>query len=134
MTIKHPKTQEWDDKLFDVFEKVDTYLEDNYGDRFNRHPNRPARGKAAYGSLDGLFNIGASFSPGYGSEYGRGYVIDVVISTLDRIPAEEREEIIEDAIKKTREELEIAFPQRDLRVNRDGNVFKIHGDTTLGDI
>ncbi len=134
MTVKHPKTQEWDDRLFNVFEKVDAYLEDNYGDRFKRHPNRPARGKAAYGALDGLFNIGASFSPGYGSELGRGYVIEVVISTLEKVPPEERKEIVSDAIKKTREELLKAFPHRDLKVSRDGDVFKIHGDTRLGDI
>jgi hypothetical protein len=134
MTVKHPKTQEWDDRLFDVFEKVDVYLEDNYGDRFERHPNRPARGEAAYGSLDGLFNIGVSFSPGYGSKFGRGYVIDMVISTLEKVSSEEREGILNDAIKKTREEIEKAFPERDLKVSRDGNVFKIHGDTGLGDI
>lgn len=134
MTVKHPKTQEWDDRLFEVFEKVDTYLEDTYGDRFMRHPNRPARGKAAYGTLDGLFNIGASFSPGYGSELGRGYIIEVVISTLEKVSPEERKEIVNDAIQKTREELEKAFPERDLKVSRDGDLFKIHGDTRLGDV
>ncbi len=134
MTVKHPKAQEWDDRLFAVFEKVDAYLEDTYGDRFKRHPNRPPRGDAAYGALDGLFNIGASFSPGYGSELGRGYVIEVVISTLEKVPPGERKEIVMDAIRKTREELKKAFPERDLRVSRDGDLFKIHGDTGLGDV
>jgi hypothetical protein len=76
----------------------------------------------------GLFNVGSSFSAGYGSEYGRGYVVDVHISTLERIPKGRKESILEDAVEELRRQLARRFPGRKLFVDRDRHVFKVHGD------
>lgn len=128
----HFKTREFDKKLISVFDKVDTILEDRYGGSYTLHPNRPERGKTANPAHDGLFNIGASFSAGYGSEHGRGYVIDVHMSTLDHIPQDIRKKILEEAVTEVKIALKEVFPDRDLEVKRDGNVFKIVGDFSLG--
>ncbi len=76
---------EWDRRLKRLFDEVDDYLEDKYGDLFPLHPNRMKRGNTSNKEMDGLFNIGASFSPGYGTELGRGYVVDLHLSTLTRV-------------------------------------------------
>jgi len=51
--------------------------------------------------------------------------------TLATIPAEVRHKIETVAVERLRELLPKAFPGRDLQVQRDGNVFKIHGDLKL---
>ena len=78
----HPKMAEFDDTMKMLFDEVDDYIEDLYGDKYALHPARPLRGETSNPESDGLFNIGAVFTPGYGSELGRGYLIDVSMSTL----------------------------------------------------
>ena len=68
----HPKTAEFDSRLKELFDEVDHYIEDRYGHTYSLHPMRPLRGETANPEADGLFNIGALFTPGYGSELGRG--------------------------------------------------------------
>ncbi len=132
--MKHPKLVVWEKRLKKVFDKVDDYLEDKYGSLYPLHPNRPRRGKTFNKEADGLFNIGAAFSPGYGSDTGRGYVIDVDIVTLDHIPPEIRKKIEDDAIEMVKKEIALEFRERKLHVVRDGNVFKISGDLSLGEV
>ena len=117
-----------------LFDEVDNFIEDLYGDRYSLHPTRPARGETANPEADGLFNIGANFTPGYISELGRGYIIDMSISTLDKVDDNVRREIYEAAAEKVRELLPLHFPERELTVQRDGNHFKIQGDFSLGEI
>ncbi len=79
-----------------------------------------------------MFNVGASFSAGYGSEHGRGYVLDIDMVTLSDVPDEKEEEIEDDAVQFIRKKLPEYFPDRDLKVRRDGRTFKISGDLSLG--
>ena len=72
----HPKMVEFDSRMKELFDEVDHYIEDLYGDRYDLHPVRPARGETANPEADGLFNVGAIFSPGFRSKLGRGYIIE----------------------------------------------------------
>jgi hypothetical protein len=128
----HPRMAEFDDNMKKLFDEVDDYIEDLYGDTYTLHPVRPARGETGSPEMDGLFNIGANFTPGFGSELGRGYIIDVSMSTLEKVDEDLRREIYEAAADKVRELLPIFFPARELKVKRDGNHFKILGDFSLG--
>lgn len=130
--MRHPKMIEFDERLDKLFNEVDAYIEDTYGARYTLHPVRPARGDTENPQADGLFNIGADFTPGFGSELGRGYLIDVKLSTLDKVDQAVREEICEAAATKVRELLPLHFPERELVVRRDGEQFKIQGDFGLG--
>ena len=123
---------EFDNRMKILFDEVDSFIEDIYGGRYTLHPMRPARGETSNPEADGLFNIGANFTPGYGSELGRGYLIDVSMSTLEKVDENVRREIYEAVAEKVRELLPIHFPERELSVNRDRNHFKIQGDFSLG--
>ena len=125
---------EFDDRLKKLFDEVDAYIEDHYGDRYDLHPVRPVRGETANPEADGLFNIGANFTPGFGSELGRGYLIDVSMSTLEKVDEAVSREIYEATAEKVRELLPIYFPERELTVRRDKNHFKIQGDFSLGEV
>ncbi|MFP4266425.1 MAG: hypothetical protein ACLFQW_00335 [Spirochaetaceae bacterium] len=132
--MKHHKSADFDRKLKRLFDEADDYLEDKYGSRYTLHPARSKRGNTANKATDGLFNIGASFTAGYGSEHGRGYVIDVDMVTLTEVPDEAEEEIENDAVEFIRDLLPRYFPERDLRVERDGRTFKIIGNFSLGEL
>ena len=130
----HPKTVEFDERMKKLFDEVDGYIEDLYGDKYHLHPVRLARGETANPEMDGLFNIGAVFTPGFGSQLGRGYLIDMSISTLEKVGENERNEIYEAAARKVRELLPIHFPERELTIELDRNRYKILGDFSLGSI
>ena len=130
----HPKLASFLDRLKKLFDEVDSYIEDVYGDRYPLHPRRPGRGETANPEADGLFNIGANFTPGFISELGRGYIIDVSISTMKKVDENVRREIYEAAANKIKELLPLHFPERELVVRRDGTQFKIQGDFSLGNI
>ena len=82
---------------------------------------------------DGLFNVGAAFSAGFGSEHGRGYVVEVRMSTLSDIPEKVRNTFENEVADLLEKELPAVFPDRHLKVVRDGPVFKIIGDLGLTD-
>ena len=121
----------FEDKLHGVLSEIDGALEERFGSRWPLHPARPPRGAAANPQYDGLFRVTASFTAGYGSKFGPGYVFRVEASTLASVPESEREAIEEAAVALLREGLARAFPGRDLRVDRDGAGYKIHGDLSL---
>ena len=121
----------FEDKLHGVLSEIDGTLEERWGARWPRHPARPPRGAAANPQYDGLFRMTASFTAGYGSKLGPGYVFRVEISTLADVPEADRRAVEEEAVALLREGLAKAFPGRDLRVDRDGAVLKIHGDLSL---
>jgi hypothetical protein len=125
---------EFDERLKKMFDEVDNYIEDAYGSLYSLHPVRPARGETANPQADGLFNIGADFTPGYGSEHGRGYLVDVTMATLEDVNENTRREICNKAAEKIRELLPLRFPERRLSLRRDGNHFKILGDFSLGNV
>jgi hypothetical protein len=132
--MRHPKINLWDRTLKELFDEIDDYIEEKYGDRYSLHPNRARRGRTSSKSQDGLFNVGADFSSGYGSEMGRGYVIDVDMVTLEEVPDDVREQIEEDVVELVRKKLPEYFPGRHLQVSRDGRLYKIHGDFSLGNM
>ncbi len=107
-------------------------LEDEYGQEWALHPARPPRGETGNAQYDGLFRVTASFTAGFGSQIGRGYVFRVEMATLEEIPQEVRERIEESAAADLRMLLDEAFPEQELQVTRDGHVLKIHGDLGLG--
>ena len=125
---------EFDDRMKKLFDEVDEFIEDRYGGMYALHPCRPERGETANPEADGLFNIGANFTPGYGSELGRGYLIDVSMATLDKVDDDARSAIYKAAADRIKELLPVHFPERELTVNRDGNHFKIQGEFGLGEI
>ena len=128
----HPKLISFLDKLKKLFDEVDDYIEDRYGGRYPLHPMRPKRGETSNPEADGLFNIGANFTPGFTSELGRGYLINVSISTLEKVDENTRREIYEAAKDKVVELLPVHFPEREFTVRLDGNNYKILGDFSLG--
>lgn len=115
-----------------VFDRIDDALEERYGRRYPLWPSRPPRGATANREADGLFNVGAAFSAGYGTKFGRGYVIEIRMATPAHVPANVMEQIEEDVVGMLSRELKKAFPGRRLEVSRDGPVYKIHGDLSLG--
>ena len=128
----HPKMVQFDDRMKKLFDEVDHYIEDLYCGKFHLHPVRPSRGETANPEADGLFSVGASFTPGHRSTLGRGYLIDVKISTLEKVDEDVRREIKEAVANKVEELLPLHFPERNLVVRRDTNKFKIQGDFCLG--
>ncbi len=130
--MKSPQLAAWEKKLDTVLDEIDRTLEAEYGDRFRLHPARPEHGSTSDPAMDGLFRVEAHFSPGYGTDLGRGYILRVQTSTLDHIPADTRTRMEDRAAELLRTKLRQAFPGRELAVTRDGSVFKIHGDLSLG--
>lgn len=132
--MDHPRTTAWQRKLKTIFDEVDDYIEDKYGHLYTLHPARAKRGKTSSKAHDGLFTVGASFSPGYGSQKGRGYVIDVDMVTLEKVPKDVQKKIEHDVVNYVSQKLPEVFPNRDLKVAKDGRVFKIYGDLSLGQV
>lgn len=131
--MQHPQLVEFEKRLKRLFDSIDDRLEKRYGNLYPLHPSRAPRGTTSNKEQDGLFNIGASFSAGFGSRVGKGYVLDVRMVTLAHVPDYVRDEIMEDAVRSVQERLPYYFPDRDLSVEHENNVFKIRGDLSLGD-
>jgi hypothetical protein len=115
-----------------VLGDVDHLLEDKYGGSYDLHPARAEHGETGNPAQDGLFQIGAAFSAGYGSEQGRGYVLELRMVTLAAVPDAVCDRIEGEAVVLIAERLHAAFPGRELDVERDGPVYKIIGDLSLG--
>ena len=131
--MSHPALRRFEARLQTLFREVDALLEERYGHRYRLHPNRAEEGRTSAPEHDGLFNIGASFSAGYGSDLGRGYVIEIRMVTLENVPHEERFGIESEAAELIDRKLKEHFPDRELDLARDGQVFKIYGDLSLGE-
>jgi hypothetical protein len=134
LSYTHPKLAAFTKTLEALFLEVDEFLEDEWGESFSLHPNRPRRGETANPEMDGLYNIGPDFTPGLGSEKGRGYVISLKAATLDKVTPEQAEYLMEEAARLIRKKLPEYFPDRKLQVVRDGKRFKIIGDFSLGEV
>lgn len=130
----HPKLREMDSQFKALFDEVDHRLEDRWGGMFPLHPNRPRRGSTPNPESDGLFEAAADFTPGYGSDYGRGYIVALRVATLSRVPTEKKEAFMAEAADSIRELLPLYFPNRELSVVRDGPLYKIIGDFSLGNL
>lgn len=129
----HPKQVELESTMRRLCDDLDHYLEDTFGDAYPLHPNRPERGKASSVAYDGLFSTGTQFTLGYGSNHGRGYILSVEIRTLSWVKKEKKEAIEKAAMEYIRKILPIYFPHRAIELKRDGNVYKLVGDFSLGE-
>lgn len=125
------KLEEWEGRLYSLLREIDGVLEDKYGKLYPLHPARPERGETANPQYDGLFRITASYSAGYGSKLGPGYIFRVEVVTFETVPDEERLKFETEAMQMAEEGLKRVFPERELSVARDGNVIKIYGDLSL---
>lgn len=122
---------EWEHRLKKVFDEIDVELEREYTDQFTLHPARPAHGRTSNREMDGLFNVGASFSAGFGSKFGPGYVVDIRMSTLQRIPRALKSELRDKVLTLLQKKLPEAFPGRELHVDKERRHLRIHGDLSL---
>ena len=132
--IQHPKMIEFENKLSEILNAVDDFLEDNYGDLFPLHPARAERGDTSNKSHDGLFSVTSSFTTGIGSKKGKGYAVAIRFVTLKDVDDKIKEEVENQVIQLIDKELDEKFPKRFLDVAKDGNVIKIYGDLSLGDV
>lgn len=130
----HPKTIEFDRRMKAMFDEIDHELEERYHAHWRIRRNRPERGKTSNPEADGLFNVGVYFTPGFGSELGRGYLVDIILATDEKVSPEAREEVEEHTKHLLEKLLPVHFPERNLKVDRDGPMYKIHGDLSLGEI
>ncbi|MBL7012191.1 MAG: hypothetical protein ISR85_04605 [Kiritimatiellales bacterium] len=122
---------EWEKTLKGVFDEIDRELEAQYDEQWPLHPSRPEEGTTSNPEQDGLFNVGAAFSAGIGSEYGPGYTVEIRISTLKNVPADVRAKIKAQVFQTLEKKLPAAFPGKDLRVSDDNGMIRIHGDLSL---
>ncbi len=130
--MKHYKLREWERKLKKICDEADSRLEDRFGKMYRLRTNRPERGETENPEMDGLFNVQAVFTPGYRSEKGRGYLVEVEISTYDNVSTLVHQEIRDLVLSVFQELLPREFPERKLEIGLDGNMIKIWGDLSLG--
>lgn len=129
--MRHHGVEEWESQLTKLLKRVDSTLEESFGALVARHPARPPHGSTANPQQDGLFRVTASFTPGFGSELGKGYVLQLDLVSLKQVTAEQLEAIQQEAVRLVQEGLEEVLPGRNLTVKRDGNVWKIVGDLSI---
>jgi len=129
--MRHQKAIHWEHQLKSVFDEIDSVLEKEYGERFPLHPTRQEEGRTSNPEMDGLFNVGASYSAGFGSRYGPGYVVDIRVATLRKVPRPFKSELREQVQKLLIEKLPAAFPGKKLSVDKERNHLRIHGDLSL---
>ena len=129
--MRHPALEKWEIRLRKVFDEVDHQLEDRYGRLYDLKPSRRDRGEATTSDADGLFDLGVNFTGGFGSNFGSGYVFRVGIATLDHVPPTVRSEIESVTLELVKSRLSQEFPEKQLSLERDGNVYKIFGDLSL---
>ena len=133
MSTSHTRLERWEHKLKAVFDEIDAELEaEGRGKKYRRHPARTPAGTTSNREDDGLFDLGAAFSVGIGSRHGPGYVLQARIATLDHVPPDAQKKLEDEVARRLRKKLPEAFPGVRLHVNRDGRVYKIHGDLSLG--
>jgi hypothetical protein len=130
--IEHPKMAAFNVALDALFHEVDETLEERWGELYPVNPVRPQRGETHNPGMDGLFEVSPRFTIGIGSKQGRGYLVELRVATLEKIPEAKRKAFLETAAELIRERLPRFFPGRHLELVRDGNRYKIIGDFSLG--
>lgn len=129
--MRGPKILDWERRLKNVFDQIDHILEEEYRGRLPLHPRRPAQGTTSNPETDGLFNVGASYTTGLGSEHGEGYAVDIRLSSLATVPPDLRKQVNARVKTLLEEKLPIAFPDNRLHVTDNGFGLKIHGDISV---
>ena len=131
--MRNPRVEEWEEKLNQLLRRVTVQLEERFSDFALRHPARLPHGAIANPQNDGLFRITATFTPGFGSQLGKGYVLTIEPVTLERFRQEDWQQIEDFACAQIRAGLEAALPGCGLTLQRDGQIWKIVGDLSLDD-
>ena len=132
--VYHPKTVAWDKALKGICDRIDAWLEEHYGGIYPLRPTRAERGMTSNPEMDGLFNVQTLFTPGYTSSTGRGYLVEIEMSTLDDVDKRIKKEIQDIVVIKFQNELKTKFPERLLEIGIEGNMIKIWGDLKLGSL
>jgi hypothetical protein len=130
--MRHHSLVQWERSLKSILDEIDIILEERYGKEYDLHPARRPHGSTSNRSHDGLFDIRGEFTLGIGSKTGRGYIVDIDLKTLEKVPSDVIERIEDDAIDELKKRLPEIYPGRKLYVERDGNMIKILGDLSLG--
>jgi len=129
--MRHEKAIKWEERLKAVFDEIDVELEKDYGGTLPLHPARAPEGATSNPEADGLFNVGAAYSAGFGSRYGPGYVVEIRLATLAHIPRGMKKTLMDQVEALLDEKLPAAFPGKNLQVDRELNYLRIHGDLSL---
>lgn len=129
--MRGKKVKEWERRLKTVFDSIDVDMEKKYGGKYQLRERRPKFGQTANSESNGLFNIGAVFSAGYGSKHGRGYIVRVLMLTSKRLPDHVHHKIQCEVVDFLKAKLPIAFPDNEMTIKHDGDIFKIVGDLSL---
>ena len=130
----HPKQEALEEKMSLLCQSLDNHLEDLYGSHYKIHPNRMKRGKGSNPSFDGLFSTSLAFTLGYGSKYGRGYVVNVDIRTLEKVSPYDMVKIRAEAFSYISRNLKTFIPGHEFEIVQDGEVMKVVGDFSLGEV
>ena len=128
----HPKQIALEGHMRKMCDELDYHLEETFGSHYPLHPNRPARGKAASVAYDGLFSTGTQFTLGYGSDHGRGYIVSVEMRTLATVKKEDEKAVEEATVQTLNKLIPKYFPDREITLEKDGKVYKLVGDFSLG--
>jgi len=104
------RVEQWDEKLNALLRRVDLKLEALYGTLLPPHPARPEHGSTTNPQHDGLFRVTATFTPGFGSTFGRGYVIQLEMVTLKSLPKKQTDIIEQKGIQLIQEGLDEVHP------------------------
>ncbi|MBI9020912.1 MAG: hypothetical protein JEZ10_06640 [Verrucomicrobia bacterium] len=131
--MRSNEAMKWEETLKGIFDGIDRELEAEYGSRWPLHPSRPKNGTTSNPEADGLFNVGAAFSAGFGSKFGPGYVVEIRLSTMQRVPETVRAEIKQKVFQTLEKKLPTAFPGKALQVSDENGIIRIHGDLSLDD-
>ncbi len=131
--MRSNEATKWEETLKGVFDEIDRELEAQYSAQWPRHPSRPKHGSTPNPEADGLFNVGAAFSAGFGSKYGPGYTVEIRLSTLKNVPADIRAKIKVQVFQALEKKLPAAFPGKALQVSDENGLIRIHGDLSLDD-
>lgn len=129
--MRHQKAKAWEKRLKSVFNEIDTELERQFGETFSLHPARAPENTTSNPEMDGLFNVGASFSAGFGSRFGPGYVVDIRFSTLQKVPRALKQKVRDLVQLLLLEKLPVAFPTKELHVDKERQHLRIHGDLSF---
>ena len=129
--MRGARVEAMEDRLHAALERVDAELERRHGDRYDLHPARRSHGTAAKRQYDGLFELTAGFSAGFGSDPGPGSAITLRVVTLEHVPPEARAAFEAEAVALLERQLEAVFPERELEIVRDVHGLKIIGDLKL---
>lgn len=129
--MRNPLVEKWEESLNNLLKETDLLLEQRFGDALPRHPARLPAGKTGNPQQDGLFRVTATFTAGFGSRSGRGYLVEIDVVSLAPIPEELKRQVDTTAVDHIREGLGKAFPGKSLEILRDGAVWKIVGDLSL---